>query len=137
MQVAVKIDPNPQAYASSGWIGVWGRNILFQVGWDTFDGTTYPFECVVSQTGHVYSFNYLGPALTTGTYLPLVVQYVPGKWRVWYKLDGVWKFGGQTPLGFTPGNEKFQVSTEVYNGNPIPLLINHQSLPLSAPELQY
>jgi hypothetical protein len=136
MQAWVKIDPNPKAYASSGWIGVWGKNILFQVGWDSFQGVTYPFECEISQTGHVYSFNYLGPAITNRVYLPLVVNYGGGKWRVWYKQNGRWVLGGAATLPFTPGHEQFMASTEVYGGYPIPLVLGRQSLPLTYPMVQ-
>ena len=130
MQVWVGIDPKPSASASFGWIGVWGKGILFQVGWVNFDGETQPFECVVSKSGHVYSYNRFGPVIPTQGSLPLVINYVGGQWNVWYQVDGHWRFAGRTPLPFVPGQEQFEAATEVYGGNPIPLELVKQSLPL-------
>lgn len=137
MQAWVKIDPNPSAYASFGWIGVWGDNLLFQVGWVDFGGEIQPFECVVSQSGHVYSYNRFGPVIPTQGSLPLVINYVAGQWNVWYQESGQWRFAGRTPLPFKPGQEEFEASTEVYGGQSIPLILVKQSLPLSAPMIQY
>lgn len=133
MRADVKINPQPQEGESYGWVGVWGHNILFQTGWQSFQGRIVPFECLISKSGHIYSFNHFGYVLRNKSYLPLAIKYHSGEWSVWFKADGRWRFGGRTRLPFQPGHEQFQVDTEVYGGRPLPLIVNHQSLHLSTP----
>lgn len=137
MQARVGIDPNPNVPVSFGWIGAWGDNLLFQVGWASYHGHIEAFECLISQSGHVYSYNRFGPVIPTAGSLPVMINYVGGGWDAWYQIAGRWQFAGRELLPFRPGQVKFEASTEVYKGQPIPLVLAKQSLPLSSPEVRY